>query len=73
MHFAWTAAGVSVGLPKNQDEDGRIIYPVLRERLRPERRCALLALSPLPLIFSYKYEKSLCGTGTLSPRCTPTE
>ena len=26
-------------------------------------RCASIALSPLPLIFSYKYEKSLCGTG----------
>jgi ectoine hydroxylase-related dioxygenase (phytanoyl-CoA dioxygenase family) len=38
MHFAWTAAGVSVGLPAGQDEDGRIIYPGLRERLRPERR-----------------------------------
>ena len=25
--------------------------------------CASLALSPLPLIFSYKSEKSLCGTG----------
>ena len=31
----------------------------------PERRsrCASLALSPLPLIFSYTYEKSLCGAG----------
>eukprot|EP01044_Picomonas_judraskeda_P015211 COSAG03_NODE_2518_length_2684_cov_3.045261_5_plen_105_part_01 len=28
----------------------------------PER-CASLALSPLPLIFSYKSEKSLCGAG----------
>ena len=27
-----------MGLPKKQDEDGRIIYPVLRQRLRPERR-----------------------------------
>jgi hypothetical protein len=27
------------------------------------RRCASLALAPLPLIFSYKSEKSLCGTG----------
>ena len=26
-------------------------------------RCAPLALAPLPLIFSYKSEKSLCGTG----------
>ena len=26
--------------------------------------CAPLALAPLPLIFSYKSEKSLCGTGT---------
>ena len=26
-------------------------------------RCASLALSSLPLIFSYKSEKSLCGTG----------
>ena len=26
-------------------------------------RCAPLALSPVPLIFSYKSEKSLCGTG----------
>ena len=26
-------------------------------------RCAPLALSPLPLIFSYKSEKSLCGAG----------
>ena len=26
-------------------------------------RCASLALDPLPLIFSYKPEKSLCGTG----------
>ena len=26
------------------------------------RRCASLALSPLPLVFSYRYEKSLCGT-----------
>ena len=26
-------------------------------------RCASLALSPLPLILSYKSEKSLCGTG----------
>eukprot|EP01044_Picomonas_judraskeda_P020362 COSAG03_NODE_4506_length_1528_cov_45.931421_2_plen_194_part_00 len=26
-------------------------------------RCASLALAPLPLIFSYKSEKSLCGTG----------
>ena len=25
--------------------------------------CASLALAPLPLIFSYKSEKSLCGTG----------
>ena len=38
MHFAWTAAGVPVGLPAGQDEDGQEIYPVLRERLRPERR-----------------------------------
>ena len=30
-----------------------------------ERRCVPLALSPLPLIFSYKSEKSLCGTGNL--------
>ena len=27
------------------------------------RLCASLALSPLPLIFSYKPEKSLCGAG----------
>ena len=27
--------------------------------------CAPLALAPLPLIFSYKYETSLCGTGLL--------
>ena len=27
-------------------------------------RCASRALSPLPLIFSYRSEKSLCGTGT---------
>ena len=27
------------------------------------RRCVSLALSPLPLILSYKSEKSLCGTG----------
>ena len=26
-------------------------------------RCTSLALAPLPLIFSYKSEKSLCGTG----------
>ena len=26
-------------------------------------RCASLALAPLPLIFSYKSETSLCGTG----------
>ena len=38
MHFAWTAGGVPVGLPQNQDEDGRVIYPILRQRLRPERR-----------------------------------
>ena len=38
--------------------------PVLRQRLhQPEQRCASLALSPLPLILSYKYEKSLCGAG----------
>ena len=30
---------------------------------RARLRCASLALSPLPLIFSYKSEKSLCGTG----------
>ena len=29
----------------------------------PKKRCASLALAPLPLIFSYKSEKSLCGTG----------
>ena len=29
---------------------------------RARARCASLALSPLPLIFSYKSEKSLCGT-----------
>ena len=29
-------------------------------------RCASLALAPLPLIFSYKSEKSLCGTGRRS-------
>ena len=29
-------------------------------------RCASLALSPLPLIFSYKSEKSLCGTAGFS-------
>ena len=28
-----------------------------------ERECAPLALAPLPLIFSYKSEKPLCGTG----------
>ena len=27
-------------------------------------RCASLALAPMPLIVSYKSEKSLCGTGT---------
>ena len=26
-------------------------------------RCASLALAPVPLIFSYNSEKSLCGTG----------
>ena len=31
----------------------------------PRLRCAPLALAPLPLIFSYNSEKSLCGTGTL--------
>ena len=39
-------------------------------------RCASLALAPLPLIFSYKPEKSLCGTGagrrlTCSPSFQP--
>ena len=37
-------------------------------------RCASLALAPSPLIFSYKYEKSLCGTGCAgrrSPMPTP--
>ena len=29
-----------------------------------DQRCASLALAPLPLIFSYKSEKSLCGTGS---------
>ena len=29
-------------------------------------RCASLALAPLPLIFSFKSEKSLCGTGSRS-------
>jgi S-(hydroxymethyl)glutathione dehydrogenase/alcohol dehydrogenase len=29
-------------------------------------RCASLALAPLPLIFAYKSEKSLCGTGRRS-------
>jgi hypothetical protein len=38
MHFAWTAAGVPIGLPAGQDKDGQKIYPVLREKLRPERR-----------------------------------
>ena len=37
------------------------------QRLRQDTSCASLALAPLPLIFSYKYEKSLCGTGG-SPR-----
>jgi len=46
MHFAWTADGVSVGLPKNQDEDGRIIYPVLRQRLRPDRRHIIPSVYP---------------------------
>ena len=27
------------------------------------RRCASLAPAPLPIMFSYKSEKSLCGTG----------
>eukprot|EP01044_Picomonas_judraskeda_P017876 COSAG03_NODE_3439_length_2013_cov_32.426855_2_plen_274_part_00 len=31
----------------------------------PAARCAPLALAPLPLIFPYTYEKSLCGTGDL--------
>ena len=29
-------------------------------------RCASLALAPLPLVFSYKSEKSLCGAGAAS-------
>ena len=32
------------------------------------RRCASLALSPLPLILSYKSEKSLCGAAASRPR-----
>ena len=35
----------------------------------PAARCASLALSPLPLILSYKSEKSLCGTGATFRRC----
>jgi ectoine hydroxylase-related dioxygenase (phytanoyl-CoA dioxygenase family) len=38
MHFAWTADGVAVGLPRNQDELGREIYPRVRQLLRAERR-----------------------------------
>ena len=38
IHTAWNAAGVPVGLPQGQDAAGREIYPVLRQRLRPERR-----------------------------------
>ena len=32
-------------------------------------RCASLALAPLPLIFSYTSEKSLCGTGSSQGAC----
>ena len=34
----------------------------MHRQARPDAGCASLALSPLPLIFSYNSEKSLCGT-----------
>ena len=39
---------------------------------RRQDRCASLALAPLPLIFSYKSEKSLCGTESYDCNCRDT-
>ena len=44
----------------------------LRTTFDPDNRCAPLALSPLPLIFSYKSEKSLHGTATRAGPRAPT-
>ena len=41
---------------------------VEQPKVLPSIRCASLALAPLPLIFSYKSEKSLCGTAPMEPR-----
>ena len=38
-------------------------------RREPLTRCASLALAPLPLIFSYHSEKSVCGTDASRSRC----
>ena len=42
-------------------DDGGVVRQ--GHHVRVGQRCASLAHAPLPLIFSYKSEKSLCGTG----------
>ena len=44
-----------------------LFAPLQWDDLRTAYRCASPALSPLPLIFSNKSEKSLCGTGPSDP------
>ena len=53
-------------LLKKKAEERKAVQRSLKTQIKLREkeleRCASLALSPLPLIFSYKSEKSLCGT-----------
>ena len=56
------------GAGRSRGEEGAGLRDGLRRdgprlEVQPSGRCASLALAPLPLIFSYTSEKTLCGTG----------
>ena len=59
-------------LLKKKAEERKAVQRSLKTQIKLREkeleRCASLALSPLPLTFSYKSEKSLCGTGRGSRR-----